>query len=285
MTNVNESKTREWVINSHRGAFHEGLLENTTEAFTGAYKEGANCLECDLHLTRDKQIVLIHNDELDGFSTLAEKIPDEAEFHERPEGKVRTHTLAYLQAIRFPRGAHLLSLPEFLALLKELHIGANIELKESGYERLILKAIEDARVDFDALLGPVVCTGSNIFAILRLVRWAPQYNIPLYRVNQKKGLAMGFQALEPGAFYGKWMIRQMEKRHMWGFMTHYRHLPISCIPYAHQHGIKFCPRVPDDAQLVNQYIEAGADGFETDYVPFIRQCIEAKGHSLWPLPK
>ncbi len=200
-------------------------------------------------------------------------------FHKRPEGKVRTHTLAYLQAIRFPRGAPLLSLPEFLALLKQLRIGANIELKEGGYERLILKAIENAQIGFDALLDPVVCTGGDVFTILRLVRRAPQFKIPFYRFNQQKGLAMGFQALEPGAFYGKWMIRQMEKRQMWGFMTHYRHLPISCIPYAHQHGINVCPRVPDDARLVHQYIDVGVDGFETDNVPFIRQCIEAKGHS------
>ncbi len=282
MTNF---QSREWVINSHRGAFHEGLLENTTEAFTGAFKEGANCVECDLHLTRDKQIILIHNDNLEGFIKLAKKIPDETEFHELPQGKVRTHTLSYLQAIRFPRETHLLSFPEFLALLKSLHIGANIELKEGGYECLILKAIEDAQIDFDALLGPVVCTSGNIFAVLRLVRYARQFEIPLYQFKRQNGLAMGFQALEPGAFYGKWMIRQMEKRKMWGFMTHYRHLPISCIPYAHQHGIKFSPRVPDDVQLVNQYIDAEVDGFETDNVPFIRSCIEAKGFSLWSVPK
>ncbi len=74
---MNTMKAHEWVINSHRGAFHEGLLENATEAFTSTCKQGANCLECDLHLTRDKQIVLMHNYDLEGFYKLAKQLPDE----------------------------------------------------------------------------------------------------------------------------------------------------------------------------------------------------------------
>src|SRR5271157_468304 len=280
-----ESSSREWVINAHRGAHHEDLLENTTEAFTGAWKEGANCLECDLHLTRDHQIVLLHNDEIRSLATLATTVPPEGEFHERPAGKVRDHTLAFLKGITFPRGTHLLSFAEFLDLLGSLRMGANIELKEGGYERQILEAIEAAHLDYENLIGPVVCTSGNIFAVLRLLRLVPKYDIPLYRFNEQKGLAMGFQALEPGAFYGQWLIRQMEKRHMWGFMTHYRHLPTTCLPYAHLHGIKFCARVPDDLPLINNYIAAGVDGFETDNVPLIRQCIEDQGYSLWPLPQ
>lgn len=81
------------------------------------------------------------------------------------------------------------------------------------------------------------------------------------------------------------MLRQCHARNIWGFTTYYKYLPIKRLAYAHSLKVKFCPRVPDDINLINQYIDAGVDGFETDNVPLIRDCIEKKGFELWPLPK
>ena len=64
-----------WLIDSHRGAFKNGLLENSIPAFEESYKEGANMLECDLRRTQDGEIVLIHNRTVDHIVSFAENNP------------------------------------------------------------------------------------------------------------------------------------------------------------------------------------------------------------------
>jgi glycerophosphoryl diester phosphodiesterase len=277
---------REWVIDSHRGAFKEGLLENTVESYTQSYKEGANMLECDLRLTKDRQIVLIHNRTIDHLAKdFAIGLPTEAEFHESPEGPVKSHTLAYLKAMKFRNDAEIMTLPEFLDFLKKLRIGAQIEMKEMGFEDLIAKCIAESNLDYKELIGPVVCTSFNWGTVLKLQKAMKSYETPLYLPKKQVGLAFGLQAIPLGSFYGNWVLRQCRVHNIWGFTTYYKYIPISRIAYAHSQNVKFCPRVPDDIDLINKYIDAGVDGFETDSVPLIRECIEKKGFELWPLPK
>jgi glycerophosphoryl diester phosphodiesterase len=276
---------RQWVIDSHRGAFKEGLLENSIESYTQSYKEGCNCFECDLRITKDQQIMLIHNRTIDHIAKLAKKVPSEAEFHELPIGPIKEHTLAFLKALNFENNQQILTLAEFLELLKTLRMGAQIELKEGGYEDLILKTIQDAQINYGESLGPIVCTSFNASAVLRLIKKAPQYQIPLYTIENQNGLCFGLQGIPLSSWFGKWVLRQCGKKKIWGFMTYYKYIPIARLEYAHLNGVKFCPRVPDEINLVNAYIDAGVDGFETDNVPFIRKCIEDKGFKLWSLPK
>lgn len=285
MERKNTTKSpREWVIDSHRGAFKEGLLENSIESYTESYYQGCNCFECDLRRTKDNEIVLIHNKTIDGIAKLATKVPPIEEFNEEPTGPVSSHTLAFLKALEFRNKQQILTLREFLELLKKLKIGAQIELKEGGYPDAILKCIEEANIRYDEINGPIFCSSFNWKAVLDLVNRAPNYKIPLYRFNQSTGLAFALQGLPVGSFIGKWILRQCKKKHIWGFATYYKYIPVNRIAYAHEMGVKFCPRVPDDINLINQYIDAGVDGFETDNVPFIRDCIEKKGFRLWSLP-
>jgi hypothetical protein len=98
---------------------------------------------------------------------------------------------------------------------------------------------------------------------------------------------LGLQGIRLGALgglVGKRVLKMCAHKNLWGFMTYYKNLPPGLIPLAHKFGIHFCPRVPDDSALVKTYIEANVDGFETDNIPFIRQCILEAGYTLPPLP-
>jgi glycerophosphoryl diester phosphodiesterase len=274
---------KRFVINSHRGAFKEGLLENTVPAFKQSVKEGANMLECDIRITKDNHIVLIHNNTIDHICGFATTTPPIEEFNELSNGPINTHTLSYLQALKYDNNAQIMSLPEFLELLKEIKVGAQIELKQGGYEDLILKNIQDANIDYESCLGPIVCTSFNWPAILRMIKKAKNFNIPLYTHDGGIGLAFGLQGIPLGSFIGKWVLRQCHKKNIWGFCTYYKNLPIKRLAYAHEQGVKFCPRVPDKEDLINAYIDAGVDGFETDNVPLIRECAKKKGIELLDL--
>nr|MDO8108984.1 glycerophosphodiester phosphodiesterase [Candidatus Sigynarchaeota archaeon] len=270
----------EFVIDSHRGAFKSGLLENSIPAYEEALKEGANVLECDIRLTKDKQVVLIHNSTIDGIAKHAKKIPDKSEFNEEPSGPVKEHTLAYLKAIQYDQGAHILDIDEFLAFLKARKAGAQVELKEGGFELLLIEKMRAAGIDHDALMAPIVFTSFQWPAIVKLQKLLWQMDLQKYDFfNDKKGYCAGLQGLPLGSFIGAWILRQCKKKHIWGFMTYYKYLPISRLEYAHDCGVKFCPRIPDDEKLALNYINAGVDGFETDNVPFVKTCIKKAGFS------
>ena len=58
---------KQYIV-GHRGA--AGLApENTLKAFRIGCENSADAVECDIHLSKDKQIVVIHDDLLDRTTT------------------------------------------------------------------------------------------------------------------------------------------------------------------------------------------------------------------------
>ncbi|GAB4317408.1 MAG: hypothetical protein Kow0069_20150 [Promethearchaeota archaeon] len=287
---------RPWVIDSHRGAFEGGLLENSVPAFLEAVREGANVVETDVRRAGDGQLVLVHNRTIDHVAKFATSVPDEEEFGERPAGLLRAHTAEFLRALEFPRGARVLTFPEFLDFLNKYRVGAQVELKETGFENLLATQFAEAELDYSDLAGPVVVTSFNPLAVWRFRKAALRLEdggkLPTFKQRgpvpgrETPGVAWGLQAVRvsPGP-WGKLVLRLCRKYGAWGFMTHHKYLPVESLPLAHAWGVRFCPRVPSDPVLVDRYVAAGVDGFETDDVPFVRERIEAAGYELPPPPR
>jgi hypothetical protein len=74
------------LVVAHRGASHE-FPEQTLAAYREALRQGANGLECDVRLTKDGQLVCIHDKRIDRTSN--------------GTGRVRDMTLAELQEFDF----------------------------------------------------------------------------------------------------------------------------------------------------------------------------------------
>ena len=116
-------------VYAHRGA-SAAFAEHTRAAYLKALADGADGVECDVHLTRDQHVVLLHDANLDRTST--------------GTGPVGEHTLEELRALDFSswKGARIpdayggvadqfLTLPELLDILRAAghDIGLAIELK------------------------------------------------------------------------------------------------------------------------------------------------------------
>ena len=105
---------------AHRGASHYAP-ENTLPAFALAAAQGADGIELDVHLSKDGELVVIHDEELDRTTD--------------GTGLVRDHTLAQLQALcadnHMPgfADARIPTLREVLALVRPTPLLVNIELK------------------------------------------------------------------------------------------------------------------------------------------------------------
>ncbi|QEE14372.1 glycerophosphodiester phosphodiesterase [Promethearchaeum syntrophicum] len=61
---LNNSKKNTPLVIAHRGDSAH-IPENTLQAFEDAFKLGVDCLETDVHITKDDQFVLFHDDVVD----------------------------------------------------------------------------------------------------------------------------------------------------------------------------------------------------------------------------
>ena len=111
-------------IFAHRGA--SGYApENTLEAFRLAMEQGADGIELDVQMTKDGQVVVIHDETIDRVSD--------------GTGAVRDYTLEELKKFHFSNhmenyeNAAIPTLKEVLDLIKSSNMLLNIELKTGIY--------------------------------------------------------------------------------------------------------------------------------------------------------
>ena len=107
-----------FTVAAHRGDSYNHF-ENTMTAFRAAVAAGADMLETDVRLSRDGQMVLIHDDSIDRTSD--------------QRGKVRDMTFDQLRAVNVGDETTPEQIPtptEFFALAKESGVMVNLELKE-----------------------------------------------------------------------------------------------------------------------------------------------------------
>lgn len=89
------------IVIAHRGA--SGYLpEHTLPAKAMAYAQGADYLEQDLVMTKDDQLVVLHDHYLDRVTDVAERFPDRA----RKDGRFYAidFTLDEIRSLKFTEG-------------------------------------------------------------------------------------------------------------------------------------------------------------------------------------
>jgi glycerophosphoryl diester phosphodiesterase len=128
------------LLGAHRGNAAE-FPENTLAAFRSAIELGVDLIECDVHLTADQRLAVIHDHQLDRTTN--------------GRGLVRDRTLTDLQALdagswkhpRF-RGERIPELREVLGLARG-KVGVAIEIKNHpiaypGLEPILVEAVQAA---------------------------------------------------------------------------------------------------------------------------------------------
>lgn len=157
-----EQKTKIWA---HRGASGHAP-ENTLEAFALAEKMGADGVELDVQLTKDRQLVVIHDERIDRVSN--------------GHGLVADYTLAELKSFCFNRthpeyaDAEIPTLCEVLELLKPTKLTVNIELKTGvnfypGIEKETVRLVQELGME-----ERVIYSSFNHASVMKVKELAPQ---------------------------------------------------------------------------------------------------------------
>jgi glycerophosphoryl diester phosphodiesterase len=193
----------------HRGA--AGLApENTLASFRTAIELGADAVEFDLHVSRDGELVVIHDDTLDRTTTRTGRIEDlTLEEIRRADAGVRF-------APRF-QGERVPTLREVLDLVKTLgrpEFRLNLELKFSpgregrpdGFERKALDLVGQAglvgRTTVQSFYHPSVALAKRLEPGIRAgllveAREAPADPVSLVRRHGADLYAPNYRALSP----------------------------------------------------------------------------------------
>jgi glycerophosphoryl diester phosphodiesterase len=148
-----------WLI-AHRGA-SAYAPENTVPAFRLAAEQGATFVEFDLRLTKDRQIVCLHDDSLERTTDVEEVFPDRFRSGSGAQTTKRwlleDFTLAELKKLDagawFAPAFRGTRIPTFAETIEALHgrAGLFIELKSperyDGIERLVLAELKARGLD------------------------------------------------------------------------------------------------------------------------------------------
>jgi glycerophosphoryl diester phosphodiesterase len=136
---IEDSAPARPLVYAHRGASAD-FAEHTRAAYLRALADGADGVECDVQLTRDQHVVLLHDANLDrtsdGTGPVAERTLDELRLLDFSSWKGVHIPLAYgAQSEQF------LTLPDLLDLLRNSgrDIGLAIELKHPSPYQLKLE--------------------------------------------------------------------------------------------------------------------------------------------------
>ena len=151
---------------AHRG-FSGQYPENTMLSFRKAIEAGCEGIELDIQLTRDGEIVIIHDEKIDRTSDKKGIVKDmtykelcEADFSYKYKGRVEFQKIPTLR--------------EYFELVKNEDIITNIELKTGVYEyEGIEKKVYDLTKEYN-LEKKVIISSFNHYSVMRMKEIAPE---------------------------------------------------------------------------------------------------------------
>lgn len=193
---------------AHRG-FSGKYPENTMLAFEKAVEAGADGIELDVQLSKDGEVVIIHDETLDrttdgkGFVvdyTYEELSKFDASYIYRESGKIN----------KIP------TLREYFEMVKDKNIITNVELKTGvneyyGIEEKVWNLIKEYKLE-----DRIIISSFNHYSILKMKKIAPQLKYGLltetWYVNPGKYTAeLGVQCYHPQfAIMTKDMVKELK---------------------------------------------------------------------------
>lgn len=222
----------------HRGA--AGIApENTLLGFRTAIELGVDFVECDVHLSRDGHLVVIHDDTLDRTTD--------------GRGPVGDKTLAELQALDAGRGERIPQLRDVLETVRG-RVRLLLELKGKGVEQAALQAVRDA-----GMLEAVTFTSFDLGRIAGLKALEPRADIGAIFSNPGPDAAQ--QAKRVGAS---------------GAGVQFRRLTPDLVEQFHAQGLNVRGWNPDTVADMRSTIATGVDGVSSNRPDLLLELL-AKG--------
>lgn len=226
------------LILAHRGA-SKIAPENTESAFRKALEIGVDGIELDVHLTKDKKLVVIHDERVDRTT--------------KGIGYVKDLTLKEIKKLDAgsyfsPQfvGEKILTLEETLAIIKDCKL-INIEIKNNiikydGIEEIIIDKIRKSK-----LTNKIICSSFNHYSIYRIKKIAPDI---------KTGLLYGSCIYQPWVYAKRIGVNAIH--------PYYHSISSDIVKLCHDNKIKVNVWTVDDREIIFKMIKNQVDAIITN---------------------
>lgn len=217
---------------AHRGASGE-FPENTRVAFEEAIRLEVETIEIDVHLTHDRQMVILHDYSVDRTSD--------------GEGAVADLSLAAIKGLdagnwfhaRFA-GARFLTLAETLDLMpRTMKLNVHVKETEEDQDELVSKVVSE--LERRSLLSTAFVTGNK--GVVQAARNLQSEIQICCFLSVEECRALDCRILQPGNAI----------------------VTPELVAGAHRYGIEVNPFFADDSEEMRRLMECGVDGILTNY--------------------
>lgn len=228
-------------IFAHRG-FSGNFPENTMLAFQEAAKTNCTGIELDIQLTKDGEIVIIHDETLERTTT--------------GHGYVKDYTLAELKTLTANAtfGAtvpdqQIPTLREYFAFIKRTNLITNIELKTSQFEYTGIETKLISLVQEFDLMDKIWYSSFNHFTLKRILELLP---------SAKCGLLLDCWLVNIGEYAAKFGAATVNAP------TSFSLRP-ETITELHKKGVGLQVWTPNDRETLTKLRDLGVDCIITNY--------------------
>jgi glycerophosphoryl diester phosphodiesterase len=225
------------LVIAHRGA--SGYYpENTMKSIENAIKMGSDMVEIDLKMTKDKHIVLMHDDAVDRTTN--------------GHGLVQDLTTKQLRTLDAGGGEKVPLLTEVIGMFGGRGVRFMFDISSKGYEEQLTEIIHRHNLD----VGTIV---SGAHEPLRLIKL----------LNPRLRIAPSFEKASD--------LTIMETASMGAEVFNCHHAPISreTVDMAHVFNLQVIAWGVNNIEHIHRMIEIGVDGITSDYPDVVRRAISS----------
>ena len=233
---------RVWVV-GHRGAMGY-CPENTLASFERGLELGADWIELDVHLSRDGELIVIHDETLERTTN--------------GHGLVRDHTLAELKQLDAGEGQRIPTLPEVLQWAHARATVVDIEIKNAPlyYDGIERKVVDAA--DASGMTDNVIVISFDHPAVKRVKDLEPRI---------ATGVLYACRPLNAG-------VDLARSANADALLPQWTHVTREDVRVAHAAGLAVAPWATSDPAVLRQLIEAGVDAVATNHPDIARKVVQ-----------
>ena len=232
---------------AHRGGRFSGA-ENTMEAFENAISLGYKYIETDLHITKDQQLVVFHDYNLDRLTNAS--------------GPLHNYTLKELKTLKINNKFQIPSLNDLFKTWPDIFFNLDAKSNEviiplSNYlkknkvsDRVCVGSFSGSRLKkIRSIFGPKLCTSASPLEVLKVRMYS--YGMPITKIE-----ANCLQV--PKTYYGIQIVDKL-------FLKAAKSL-----------GLKVHVWTVNDKQSIEKLLDLGVDGIITDETLLLKNILEKR---------
>jgi glycerophosphoryl diester phosphodiesterase len=241
------------MIIAHRGA-SAVAPENTKASFTLAWQMKVPAVECDIHLTRDKQVIVIH-DQNTKRTAGADVNVNDANYSELSLLDIGSFKNKKYAGERIPLLADIIkTIPADGKLLVEIKCGKEV-----------LPYLQDI-IDKSGKRSQIIIIGFNIDVIAESKKLMP--DTPVYWLVMPEKDKTG-----KWLPYSSSLISRAKEKNFEGLDVYWEGLSEKFVQESHNAGLKVYIWTVDDISIAKKLIKMGVDGITSNKADFIMKNI------------